>query len=136
MSKARGRRDEGKERFWRKLVSGFDPQRTTIRRWCGDHGVSEPSFYAWRRELASRDRKQAESSRPKQRVRLLPVKVLPAVRSGAVRPAKRVVICLPGKVRLHVTVEQLPAVLDVLTSASSPWPELGTKAVEPEARSC
>jgi transposase-like protein len=118
MSKARGRRGESKERFWRKLVSGFDSKRTTVRRWCADHGVSEPSFYAWRRELESRDRKRAGSSPPKQRVRLLPVKVLPVSHSGSNPSAARLIVCLPSKVRLYVTVEQLPSVLDLLEARS------------------
>jgi transposase-like protein len=118
MSKARGRHDEGKERFWRELLSEFDPKRTSIRQWCADHGVSEPSFYAWRRELESRDRKRARSSRPKQRVSLIPVRVQPASHSAKDRPATRLVVDLPGKVRLYVTIEQLPGVLDVLEARS------------------
>lgn len=127
MSKARRRRDESKEQFWRGLVKGFDAKQTTIRRWCADHGVSEPSFYAWRRELKRRDEQLARTSRPKQRISLLPVKVLRAVHSGSKSSAARLIVCLPSKVRLYVTVDQLRCVLDVLTSASS---------VEPERRPC
>jgi hypothetical protein len=42
---------ESKERFWRTLVDGFDPQQTSIRQWCEQQGVSQASFYAWRRKL-------------------------------------------------------------------------------------
>lgn len=127
MSKGHGPgRDGAKEQFWRKLVNGFDPERTTVRQWCADHSVSEPSFYGWRRELKRRDRERAQGSGQKQRVQLLSVKVAPSLPAMTVRPTK-LIVRLANGVRLYVTVEQLPAVLDVLTSASS---------VKPEARSC
>jgi hypothetical protein len=48
------RRDAAKERFWRKLVNGFNPAQTTVRQWCADHGVLISSFYNWRRDLTRR----------------------------------------------------------------------------------
>lgn len=113
MSRRRGpRRDVAKERFWRKVVGGFDPQRTSVRVWCRERGVSEPSFYAWRRELQRRDAKRIMSRRTATKrdgVKLLPVTIAgPSV-------AKRVTICRSG-LRLHVAVEQLRDVLDVLES--------------------
>jgi hypothetical protein len=51
-----GRRpDAGREEFWRRLVAGQPTSGRSIRDWCIQHGVSEPSFYAWRKELARRD---------------------------------------------------------------------------------
>ena len=117
MSKGSGpQRDLTKEHFWRKLVDGFDPERTTVRQWCSDHGVSEPSFYGWRRELKRRDGGGASRSRSKQRVRLLPVKIVSPI--GPQRLNARVVIRLAGGIRLYATIEQLPAVLDVLEARS------------------
>lgn len=115
MSKGQ-KRDAEKEKFWRKLVKGFDPERTTVRQWCADHGVSEPSFYGWRRELKRRDRERTTLSRRTQRVQLLPVKVAPAVDDTG--PKTRVTIRLAHGARLYVTVEQLPTVLDVLEARS------------------
>lgn len=126
MSKRRGlRRDAARAQFWRQLIGGFDPERTTVRQWCAEQGVSAPSFYAWRRELQRRDREGAPQPRARRRVRLLPVKIAPPM--GRERPRSRVLIRLAGGVRLYATLEQLPAVLDVLTSAS---------LVELAARSC
>lgn len=48
-------RSSGKEEFWRRIVEGHAGSRESVREWCDRHGVSEPSFYAWRRELAKRD---------------------------------------------------------------------------------
>jgi len=109
MPKAHGtRRDATKEQFWRKVVGGFDARRHTVWVWCARHGVSEPSFYAWRRELSRRDQAHRQSPR------LLPVRV--AATPGV--PRQKVVVRLSGGVQLRVCVEQLAAVLDVLESRS------------------
>ena len=56
MATQRGpRRSEGKEQFWRRVVNGHSKSQQSVREWCNRHGISEPSFYAWRRELAKRD---------------------------------------------------------------------------------
>ena len=59
------RRNEEKERFWRQVVREHSGSGLSVRQYCTDRGVSEPSFFAWRRELARRDaaaNKQAKSS--------------------------------------------------------------------------
>ena len=137
MGERRGpRRDDGKERLWRNLVEDFVASGLTIRAWCREHQVSEPSFYAWRRELRRRDQSSAtrahqpctarrkprpdtKAANPKssdlapQRVQLLPVQIAGGNRSST----PRVIVCR-GVLRLQVTLEQLPAVLDVLESRS------------------
>ena len=52
---ANQRRSVEKEAYWwgrldQQAVSGL-----SVRRWCRDNGVSEPTFYVWRRELRKRD---------------------------------------------------------------------------------
>ncbi len=115
-------RDPAKEQFWRRVVEGFDAQRGTVHEWCMKHGVSQPSFYHWRRELKRRDAVLSKGMAPRTAARLLRVEV-----SEPPRTASTVIIDLPGGLRLHVAIDQLIEVLDVLTSASS---------VEPEARRC
>lgn len=62
-------RDRGKERFWRQHLAAWRRSGCRIRDYCRSAGLSEPSFYAWRRMLAERQaarrtvaaaRKQAE----------------------------------------------------------------------------
>jgi transposase-like protein len=48
-------RDAGKERQWRKLVKRQVQSGQSVRAFCRREGVSEPSFYAWRRTIAQRD---------------------------------------------------------------------------------
>jgi hypothetical protein len=56
----RGRwgRSAEKERFWRSQIEGHAASGLSAREWCRRERLSEPSFYAWRRELALRDREQ------------------------------------------------------------------------------
>ena len=51
----RGRRDAVKERFWRRTVAEHRRSGLSIRAFCSRRSLSEPLFYAWRRELAQRD---------------------------------------------------------------------------------
>jgi len=54
MSKGKPR-DPRKERYWRRLLAQRDKSGLSVRAFCELHGLSEPSFYAWRRMLAERD---------------------------------------------------------------------------------
>ena len=49
------RSDPAKERFWRRVVAEHRRSGLTIREFCSRRSLSEPLFYAWRRELAHRD---------------------------------------------------------------------------------
>jgi len=49
------RRDPAKERYWRRMLRWWQHSGQTGRDFCAAQGLSEPSFYAWRREIARRD---------------------------------------------------------------------------------
>jgi hypothetical protein len=55
----RGKRDCGKERFWRRMVRVWRRSGLSVRAFCAEHGLAEPSFYAWRRIVAQRDQESA-----------------------------------------------------------------------------
>jgi hypothetical protein len=55
MGRRRGDRDRGKERFWQEMVGRWRRSGASVRAFCAEHGLSEPSFYAWRRTIAERD---------------------------------------------------------------------------------
>jgi len=42
------------ERAWRERISAWATSGLTARAYCRDHGLSEPSFYSWRRKLRQR----------------------------------------------------------------------------------
>jgi transposase len=48
-------RQAGKERFWRTRVRRWRSSGLSVRAFCEEHGLAEPTFYAWRRILAERD---------------------------------------------------------------------------------
>jgi hypothetical protein len=110
----RGGRDGGKAQFWRRVLRDWRGSDLTIRDFCTRRGLSEPSFYAWRRTLAERD--QAARGRPVQRDAAAPLFV--PVRVTAVVPVPvevvlgsgRVIRVLPGFDA--ATVRQLVAVLE------------------------
>jgi hypothetical protein len=48
-------RQSKKELYWRDVVGRWQRSKQTIRSFCDAHGLSEQSFYAWRRTIAERD---------------------------------------------------------------------------------
>lgn len=56
------RRDPAKEKYWRRLLRQWQRSGLTGRDFCAERGLNEPSFYAWRREIARRDQEQANPS--------------------------------------------------------------------------
>ena len=49
-------RNRGKEQFWRMMLREQADCGLNARAFCLFRGLSEPSFYAWRRTLGERDR--------------------------------------------------------------------------------
>lgn len=52
---ANQRRSVEKEAYWRGQLERQLASGLSIRRWCRENGVSEPTYYVWRRELRKRD---------------------------------------------------------------------------------
>ena len=72
MARRGARRDLGKERFWRRMLRLWRRSGCSVRDFCGEHDLSEPSFFAWRRTLAERDRQRTprcESRRGESKAR-------------------------------------------------------------------
>jgi transposase-like protein len=55
-------RSSDKEQYWRAQVRLWRASGLSVRAFCHEHGVVEPSFYAWRRELLIRDREHIGSN--------------------------------------------------------------------------
>jgi transposase-like protein len=43
------------EQHWRRLIRLGNNSGLTVRAFCARHHITQPSFYAWRRELQQRD---------------------------------------------------------------------------------
>lgn len=65
------RRSGERAAFWREQVREQAAGGLTVRRFCQARGLSEPSFYAWRRTLREREAAAAPA--------FVPVTVVPAV---------------------------------------------------------
>jgi len=88
---ARGERYSGKERFWRDMVRRWRHSGQTVRAFCAEHGLSEPSFYSWRRIIAERDQ---PGDAPKDLPAFVPVRVAPDSAATSVLE----VVAGPGRV--------------------------------------
>ena len=62
---ARGRRDAGREVFWREVVGRQAASGLGVRAFCRQEKLAESAFHWWRREIARRDA-------PKRPARLRP----------------------------------------------------------------
>jgi hypothetical protein len=60
---ANQRRSVEKEAYWRGQLERQLASGLSIRRWCRESGVSEPTFYVWRRELRKRDHERGRTER-------------------------------------------------------------------------
>jgi transposase-like protein len=48
-------RRASKEQFWRTVLKRWRSSGLSVRAYCDEHGLAEPTFYAWRRMVAERD---------------------------------------------------------------------------------
>jgi len=60
---ARGQHNPAKEQHWRQHLAAWRRSGQTVRDYCRAEGVSEPSFYAWRRILSERRRRTTAADR-------------------------------------------------------------------------
>ena len=74
---AQATRDLGREPHWRRVLARWRRSGLSVRAFCRAEGISEPSFYVWRRKL-----EQAAHEKPA----FLPVHV---VTEQAKQPATR-----------------------------------------------
>ena len=107
----RGERDRGKERFWRQQLRQWRRSGLTIRAFCQQHGLTEASFYAWRRTLGQRDQEVQRRPRPARNrpTDLAPVFVPVRVVPVPVSAAALEVVLGPGR------VVRVPAGFDAAT---------------------
>jgi hypothetical protein len=135
---ARVKRSVNKEKFWRSLVEEQRRCGLSVRAFCRQKAISEPSFYAWRKELQKRDAEKAAGGGGNGR--LIPVEVIrPTCENAA--PSRDDVktpleICTPGGFTLRFGHDATPDVvarlLDVIALAASG----GTRCPTTGATSC
>jgi hypothetical protein len=93
------KRIEEKQRYWRAVLERQAVSGVSIAKFCRSEGVSEPSFYSWKRALAGG---KAKARR--------------AERSGARRATGRISETSASFVPVQITEEPRPATIQVV------WP--------------
>jgi transposase-like protein len=58
-------RNAEKQRFWQRQLARWRQSRQSVREFCRENALSEPSFYAWRRELTRRGQSSRTGNRPR-----------------------------------------------------------------------
>ncbi len=105
-------RDLGKERFWRSVLREWRGSGLGVRAFCAERCLSEASLYAWRREIARRDREQPATKRAAPA--FVPVRVVGGV--GGVGDAAIEVVVRTGQT-LRVAAGFEPAHLRAVVAA-------------------
>lgn len=93
------RKNEEKERYWRAVLQRQARSGVSIAKFCRSEGVSEPSFYSWKRALGGGEAKAKR-----------------AERSGARRAAGRTSGTSASFVPVQITEKRRPATIQVV------WP--------------
>jgi hypothetical protein len=95
------KRSEEKERYWRAVLQRQARSGVSIAKFCRSEGVSEPSFYSWKRRILAggKERKVTNPKRSETRR-------APAETSGT----------SPGFVPVQITEERRPVTIQVV------WP--------------
>jgi len=114
---------------WSERLGRFQRSDLTVRRFCQSEGVSQGSFYLWKRRLAKRSRAtgQPKVVRPKfQAVEFSTVFAQPEERATTIRLAEGVEIELGSDLRI---VDQVVgAIIKQLCELRSATPPQGVRA--------
>ena len=126
-----GRRNQGREQFWREHVGRQAAGSLSVREYCQRYGLAGPTFYVWRKELRRRDEQKSRSKpvAPKQPRRTAdvarrssPAQFVRVKLEHEANPPVSMEIVLPGQVKIVVpagaTCRQIRDVLVALGVAS------------------
>ena len=117
---SRTTRSVEKEQYWREVIDGWRRSGGSVRQWCSERHISEPSFYSWRRVLAERDAAAVKQGgkatcRHISSAAMLPVEIVPP--GTPQEPAALEITLVDGthlRVHTHCQVTLLREVLAAL----------------------
>ena len=55
---------DDQQQFWQMALETFKSSGLSVRQFCTKEGLSEPSFYSWRKKLAGDDSEQEDQRKP------------------------------------------------------------------------
>jgi transposase-like protein len=108
------RRNRAREQFWLEVFKHFADSGRSIRSFCMSRGLSEPSFYFWRRRLAGRDGAAGSEQGPAP----APPMFLPVRIAGAATGRMEVVLGRGRRIRLRGPVDRM-ALAEVVRTLES-----------------
>jgi transposase-like protein len=101
MMAGRRQRDPQLEQFWRRMVADREQSGATVRSFCARLRLKEANFYAWRQELAKRDRLTVAPT-------FVPVRVVRDAAFEVVLPSG-VVVRVPATAEFSAAVQLIAA---------------------------
>ena len=112
---ANHQRNPAKEQFWRQALARQRASGLSIRAFCEREGLSEASYYQWRRELARRDRPRHQAPRPRRA--FVPVRIIPDADTSPTRGMIEIVLASGRRIRVgegfsRPTLAEVVAVLE------------------------
>ena len=124
---ARSKRSASKEELWRLLVEQQRRSGLGVRAFCRQKAISEPSFYAWRKELQERDAgRMADAG---SNGRLIPVEVIGSTCEEAPPNSDHengpLEICTPGGYTLRFGHDARPDAIGHLLEVIARCPAAG-----------
>jgi hypothetical protein len=114
--------DPKKWSTWRRRLKRFEGSESSIARFCGSEGISEASFYLWRKKIAA-----ADAAVPRPTLGAAGDKLFAPVTLVGAAP---LVAELPGGTRLQVPTADLRllrAAIDAIASADARMNEGGSQ---------
>jgi hypothetical protein len=102
-----GQRDLKLERRWRLLIGQWERSQQSVHEFCANHHITQASFYAWRREIALRNRERIDAASAPTDA-FVPVRVIPDA---------PIEVVLPSGVVVRVPVGGDPATIARLVAA-------------------
>jgi transposase-like protein len=75
-------RHGSREQFWRQMLRQFAASDQSIREFCRSRALSEPSFYSWRRRLATHDESSAAMAHPSDAPAFVPIHITDQTSEG------------------------------------------------------
>ena len=100
-------RSEVKERWWREHVTAWQRSELSIRQYCLQQQLSEPNFYAWRRELARRAEMSSTTTKPVPHVKPSSVTWMPVTVTSSPEPVVEVQLPTGAVLRVPAGVESV-----------------------------
>jgi hypothetical protein len=108
-------RDVEKERKWRKVIGEQRRSGLSIRQYCRQHGLREPSFYAWRGELKRRREARCEKFSESRSTAFVPIRV--ASGDASLPSLASIELALPGGAVLRLPSSMEPAAVAAIVIA-------------------